>query len=182
MRNLLFALFCVLSFCSVNAAAVDWGVNLSESGYEAFKGGTVYSYVLTSKTSQSVADVVASWAADPSYSGGTGIWAGSGANSWESSNPVITSSVANMTIDSGRPPEYLNYVVVIIEKDGQYIWASYGDGSTIDIPNRGDTEGVTPEDIVWFDKNSQWTLVPEPTVLALLALGVAGLALCRKVA
>ena len=87
-----------------------------------------------------------------------------------------------MTIDSGRPPEYLNYVVVIIEKDGQYIWASYGDGSTIDIPDRGDTEGVTPEDIVWFDKNSQWTLVPEPTVLALLALGVAGLALRRKVA
>lgn len=189
MKKALLLTLAIALTSAIQAAVVDWKISLTGTYLSDYSNSSIYSYAITSTASTSIADVIASWSADNSYAPrGEGVWAAEDTFALEGTGST-TGSIAGMELAGGRNPEYVDYLVVVLQKDdGSYMWSAFDGVSDPDvyISTRGETEPMLTDNVV-FNNNSTWTEVggdapgvPEPTALALLALGVAGVALRRR--
>lgn len=193
MKKLLVTLFTatiLLSFA--HGASITWGTSADALSFQdgsTLTTGSAFLYLVDSATGSI-----------PAYTVGSG-WNTSGAtlvatSSIDSASYVEVTSTVDYATQYKTLADGFQYVLLITNETvgsldalGEGMW--YLTSELTELVNGGSSDPDNPAASVgevWFstDGTSGWTQipdrVPEPTVLALLALGVAGLALKRKVA
>lgn len=152
----------------------------------ALKWSEVYSYDSSKGTQSFAANTtvkVGNVMDDPVYTGNQVLAYANGLPP----EPTTNQEVTNTVIGSGY------YYMVIVKNDDKSQYAVAGTKTVVTFTNgESNTAGVyasnvglepEPENYVdmgWLGGNWTQALVPEPTVLALLAMGVAGVVLRRK--
>lgn len=177
MKKVSLLLFGTLVCSLVQASVVQWGaMRITDNGV-AVTGMTALSYMVEAGT-----DMTSTWAAIASGTAPSSIEGFGSSYEIVRAGNVPMQELANYNDHNGYTPS-TNYDVYLVVIDGDRF--TYTDAKTITTPAWIETNeqyvnaqfgvvNLTDED--WHSIVS----IPEPTVLALLALGVAGMALRRK--
>ena len=183
MKKIMLALGAIIAATAVNAASVDWSINLTGGGNGRIydhTGSTIWS-ANTGATAYLVLNnqVEAFVGALNSDSALTGLYVGS-TTAFKSASGVMT-AVATATSDAiTLASQSFNTILVYNDTDGN-TW--YKVSTVAESPAR--VEATDPSQLAWGSSTAivpgEWTqAAPEPTSGLLLLLGVAGLALRRK--
>lgn len=181
-RCLLLAGIACLWACSASAIAVNWKI---PTGWDAATAtATLVSVGDSSEVSSDALVQFAKSFANPGETPSSSFTGYAWVGDVSMTNGRFTGSLGDVELASG------NYYLVLLEKDGAK-WAHNKNGVSFNADNVGSNSpfvdlsigGSAPIPVVPYDPGEYVEgMLPEPTVLALLALGVSGLALRRKVA
>lgn len=166
---------------TLSAASVTWATSGVVAGPDgnAFTDGMAYLVSVPTATA-------------PTYTvvNGTGRWNMNSGSIISAAGYNGTDWGSGYTVDT--PPGSANsyYIVFVTQTTQVTDLNDLFEGTKVAVSAAGRyleyslTPGATPDATIVFDNTTgEWqTIVPEPTVMALLALGVAGMALRRKIA